>query len=192
MFHSTFKSGSMNGRVALYAMILVTVRGIVGRFVYRQVHIGLYGRELTLADAEQELMTSSEGVNSTFVFHPEILGRLKSFREAAFAEMNSIPRRTWRFCSMGWRGKILVHSIRDMVQKELVVTAKRNNWSGSQTKLGYQLAMQQIERYVVAVSKAARYSTWQYIFSFWHLIHLPFLYLLVLSGIFHVIAVHMY
>jgi hypothetical protein len=29
-------------------------------------------------------------------------------------------------------------------------------------------------------------------FSYWHLIHVPFLYLLVFSGVVHVVAVHMY
>ena len=192
LFHSTFKTSSINARIAFYAMILVTVSGIAGRFIYRQVSIGLYGRELTLTDVEEELKARSEDIDSAFALQPEILARLRAFREASLVELNGTLRRACRFGTLHLQGKVLVYSLRGLVMKALVAEAGRLQWTRSETKQGYKRGMRQIERYVNAVCKTARYSTWQYIFSLWHLVHIPFLYLLVFSGIFHVIAVHMY
>lgn len=192
LFHTTFHPASMNARVALYAMVLVAVSGIVGRFVYRQAHLGLYGRELTLADSEAELKASSEGIDSAFVLQPEILQRLKAFRETALTPLEGIDARAWRFCTLRWQGKMLIRSVRSAVKQALLENAKRKNWTRSQTKLSYLLGMKQIARYVDAVCKTARYSTWNYLFSFWQLIHVPLLYVLVFSAITHVVAVHMY
>ncbi|MFY9329766.1 MAG: hypothetical protein WAO76_17390 [Georgfuchsia sp.] len=127
MFHSTFKIGSMNGRVAFYAMILVMASGIVGRFIYRQVHIGLYGRELTLADAEAELKTSLEGIDSAIVLQPEFLQRLKDFRDNAFVEENRIWHHAWRFCTLSIQGKLLVHSISGPVRKAIAKSAAQQH-----------------------------------------------------------------
>jgi hypothetical protein len=192
LFHSTFKVESMNARVAFYSMIVVLISGIVGRFVYRQVHIGLYGQEQALADAEAELETSSANLKLAFVMYPEILDRLKRFRDAAFEELDSWHRRAWRFLTLRVSAALTAHATKGAVRAALTENAKQNNWTKAQLNSGYGLAKHQVNRYVVAVCKAARYSTWQYILSLWHLFHVPFLYVLVFSAIAHVIAVHMY
>ena len=55
LFHSTFKTGSLNGAMALYAMLLVALSGVIGRFIYRHIHRGLYGNQLTLGEVSAEL-----------------------------------------------------------------------------------------------------------------------------------------
>jgi hypothetical protein len=192
LFHSTFRPVSMNGKVAFYSMIMVLLSGIVGRYVYRHVHVGLYGRELTLADAERELTDSADGLSSVFAMQPTILQRLQEFREAALKPGGGALRRTWRFLTLHWQGRLMMYSTRSLVNKALAETAEKQRWTNAQRGLGHQLAIKQITAYVDAVCKTASYSAWQYIFSLWHLVHIPFLYLLIISAIAHVIAVHMY
>ncbi len=40
--------------------------------------------------------------------------------------------------------------------------------------------------------QTSQLAVWERLFSLWHVVHIPFIYLLVLSGIVHVVAVHMY
>jgi hypothetical protein len=49
-----------------------------------------------------------------------------------------------------------------------------------------------IAHYIRAVQQVAQFGAYERLFSMWHVLHVPFLYMLVLSAIAHVIAVHMY
>ena len=63
MFHSNFKLGSLNSNVALFTMLTVAASGIVGRYLYAKIHMGLYGRkaEATEIVAEAESLRQSLG-----------------------------------------------------------------------------------------------------------------------------------
>jgi hypothetical protein len=192
LFHATFKTGSMNGGIALYAMLLVAASGVIGRFVYRHIHRGLYGKEMTLADAESELKTSLENMGSVFALRPDIEQLLKAFHKTALAKLDSYPQRAWRFLTLRWQGKRLSHTIRREAKKALLQEARLKNWSHQHVMLNYDLSKQQVNRYINAVIQAGQISGWERLFSLWHLAHVPFIYLLLLSGIVHVIAVHIY
>lgn len=72
LFHTTFKTGSINASVALYCMLLVAGSGLIGRFVYTRIHKGLYGRRSSLKDAHQELAGSAGDVKSRLHFFPKV------------------------------------------------------------------------------------------------------------------------
>lgn len=192
LFHSTFKIGSMNGRIALYSMLLVAISGVVGRFVYRHIHRGLYGKALTLAEAEELLNRSQESIGSVFLLRPDIEKKLKKFHQSASARIDNYPRRVWRFISLHHQGKSLSKLIRQDVKKALAAEAKRQNWSRGQLRLNYTVARRQIDNYIFAIVQTAQFSSWEKLFSLWHVAHIPFIYLLLISGIAHVIAVHLY
>ena len=54
-FHSNFRLGSFNSRVAFYAMLLVAGSGIIGRHFYAGIHRGLYGRKTSLRELQNDL-----------------------------------------------------------------------------------------------------------------------------------------
>lgn len=192
LFHSTFRTGSMNARVALYAMLLVVGSGIVGRFLYRHIHKGLYGRHLTLADVQAELQASSDNMVSVFSLQPQIEARLKGFHEQAFLPLNGIGARIWRFMSLRWQGRKLSREVRRQVRRALVSQGRKQGKSRAELVLNYRLAKDQIDTYIAAIVQAAQLAGWERLFSLWHVVHLPFLYLLLLSGVVHVFAVHVY
>jgi hypothetical protein len=192
LFHSTFQIGSMNGRVALYAMILVASSGLVGRFLYRHIHKGMYGQHLSLRDAEEDLRKSSEDVRTVFSAYPEIEERLRAFREEAFASGRGLGVRLWRFMTLRFRGHRLSGSVRTQLIEAMRVAKKEQRLSRTQRILTYRLAKEKADAYVDAVCEASQLSSWEKLFSLWHVVHVPFLYLLMVSGIVHVVAVHMY
>lgn len=57
LLHANFRLGSINSNMALAAMLVVAVSGIVGRYLYGKIHLGLYGRKAEvqeiLADADK-------------------------------------------------------------------------------------------------------------------------------------------
>ncbi len=192
LFHSTFRIGSMNGRVALYAMILVTISGLIGRFLYRHIHKDMYGRHLTMRDAEEDLKTGTEDIHNVFAAYPKIHSKLMDFRKYAFAHEPSHWQRMLRFVTMRSRGHRLSLAIHAYMKKALSKAKHENRLTRKQRILAYQLAKQKTDLFVDAVCEAAQLSSWERLFSLWHVLHVPFLYLLVISGIVHVVAVHMY
>lgn len=192
LFHSTFKIGSMNGRVALYAMLLVASSGIVGRFLYRHIHKGMYGQHLTMQDAELDLKTSSDAMREIFCDYPEVEQRLVKFREYAFADIDGVWARALRFLTLHAKGRQLSRSVRDQLRQVMKKAKRAQALNRNQRILTYRLAKEKALAYVDAVCEASQLRAWERLFSLWHVVHIPFLYLLVVSAIVHVIAVHMY
>ena len=69
-------------------------------------------------------------------------------------------------------------------------SARELGWSKQELARHYGRVRIELDDYVDAVCRAAQLSTWERLFSLWHLVHVPFLYLLVLTGIVHVVAAH--
>jgi hypothetical protein len=192
VFHSAFQLRSINGTIAFLAMLLVVLSGVIGRFLYRHVHRGLYGRKLTLAAARDDVQASLARLVSVFSLQGDIEARLHAFHDHAFAPAPGIPAALWRFATLRARAHSQAADIRAGLRSAMVRRGRELNLAKRQIVLEYKLASEQLDAYFDAVVMAAQLSGWERAFSLWHLIHIPFLYLLVISGVVHVIAVHMY
>lgn len=192
LFHSTFRTKSMNGAIALYAMLLVVGSGVVGRFIYRHVHRGLYGRKLTLAAARDDIRASIGRMGSVFALQSNVEPRLREFYEAAFVQQSNVVKSFIRFLTLSRKGKTLSHALRDEIKQTLSRLGREDKIPRQERILKYLLAKEQIDNYLDSVVRAAQLASWERAFSLWHVVHIPFLYLLVISGIVHVVAVHMY
>jgi hypothetical protein len=192
IFHSTFKIGSMNARVALYSMLAVAISGVVGRFLYRHVHRGLYGRQLSLSETENDLMAATQDVNSVFSLAPEARDRLVAFHAYATQPLTGTGARFWRFVSLGTKSRRVAREARNIVKRAIKRAAKEHRWGRVEAHLHYDLAKEQITGYLSAVCMTSQFATWERLFSLWHVVHVPFLYLMVITSVVHVFAVHMY
>lgn len=192
LFHSTFQTGSINGAFAFYSMLSVALSGVIGRFIYRHVHQGMYGKHMTLADVRAELKASSENMGSVFALQPDIEERLQRFQTEAFEQKSHALAALWHFLTLAWRGDRLSRAVRADAKRALHREWEITRGPTREFYLNYRLAREQIQSHIESVIKAAQFTVWEKLFSIWHLVHVPFLYLLVFSGIVHVVAVHMY
>ncbi|NMG45503.1 hypothetical protein GPA22_17455 [Aromatoleum toluvorans] len=185
LFHSTFRIGSFNGGVALASTLLVTFSGIVGRFLYRKVHRGLSGSRATLKELEGTLQQHLDALQPQLQVLPAIGDDARRYIDHATAQ----PARRWQravhFMSLGGRRHLVRRSIRRAVR----VTAVRANPAGR-----HQLTqlLHTIDAATATAQRTAQFTTYERLFALWHVIHIPFLFLLVLSAVVHVIAVHAY
>jgi hypothetical protein len=51
---------------------------------------------------------------------------------------------------------------------------------------------EKIIAYLRAVRDAAQFHTYERLFSWWHIFHIPLVYMMVFSAVYHVYAVHAY
>jgi hypothetical protein len=192
LFHSTFAIGALNSRIAYYAMLLVVVSGLIGRFVYRHIHHGLYGSRTTLAEVEQQLKASANNMSTVFGLVPAIGEKLAAFQSYAFGKLNGVGARIWRFLTLRLRGRNVARAARREAWQAIEQACRAQNWPQDESLNQRRLVKAQIDEYVEAVSSAAMFVTWERLFSLWHIIHVPFIYLLVICGVIHVVAVNMY
>jgi len=192
LFHSTFTIGSLNAGVAMGCMVLVAGSGVVGRFMYRRIHHGLYGRRATLQEMQAQLGTQEGEVRSKFHFAPRIESHLKAFGDLAHTRPDGFLRSAWQFLTISLRARRVHAQCMRELRKVLGGHAVQRGWERAKLQHRLAAASEKIRSYLEAARHTAQFSIYERLFSLWHILHVPFVFMLVISGVVHVIAVHMY
>lgn len=192
LLHSTFHVGSLNAAVALYSMLIVALSGVVGRFIYARVHRGLRGEEVSLKELQAYVVPEQEDVRSRLAFAPTVEARLRDFEQT---ELKAKP---------GWLTyfrQVFLLPVKQLLvyrrcvaelQQPIRKLAAHSQWSADDLIRRERQARKLVRRYLTAVVKVAHFTAYEKLFSLWHVAHIPFVYLLVISAVVHVIAVHAY
>lgn len=183
LFHTTFRVGSINASVALYSMLLVAGSGLIGKFVYTRIHRGLYGSRTTLKEAREELASSTGDVHSRLHFFPKVEQWIDQFEHEALEEKRGFLAGIWYFFSFDVRRMLLVWRCRRNIRHVLKV--------GRMNDVAKE-AVQLVGQYLLQIQTVAQFKKCEQIFSAWHVLHIPLMYMMVATAIFHVIWVHMY
>ena len=192
LFHSAFHVGSMNAAVALSCMLLVAGSGVIGRVIYRKIHHGLYGRSATLQEVQANLGIIGGDVQSKFHFAPKIEQRLKAFEASSLTVRAGAWPRVWSFLSVGVNARWTYFAATRELERVVRYLARHHGWDAARLERRLISAKSAIRAYMDAVIDVARFSAYERLFSLWHILHVPFVFMLIISGIVHVIAVHMY
>ncbi len=192
VFHSTFKWDTANAFVAMLSMLLVAGSGVIGRYIYVRLHDGLYGHQLSLDELQGDVGEQSKGIQQSFSWAPEITELLTNFRNHALA-----PSRNWRHgVSRFFMLPIRVLQTRQAASRALRphfdARAIAREWTADKRARRERQFKGLVRDYCKSVRNAAQYGAYTRIFSWWHILHIPLVYLLAASAAYHVLAVHMY
>ena len=190
--HSRFQIGSVNAGVALASMLLVAASGIVGRFIYVRIHHGLYGTRMTLAQLQAEVGLNAGDLHSKLSFAPQVEQRLKAFEAAAVARPSNPLRGAWNFLALDARAHwVRRRSIREFASVYRM-HARAFGWDAAAQRRHLAGGKAFIEEFVAGVQRVAQFSRYERLFALWHVLHVPLVWMLLLSAIAHVVAVHAY
>lgn len=172
VFHTAFHIGSFNGGAALISTLLVTASGTVGRFFYRKVHRGMTGSRESLGALQEALEHEFARLRELGAASTEVETAISAYVTYA----NAPPTKPWprarHFVALGWRRLCILRRLRQSERRPLLLQA--------------------ITTTLAAAQRHAQFATYERLFSLWHTIHIPFLYVLVLTAVVHVVAVHAY
>ncbi len=192
LFHANFQLGSLNSNVALACMLLVASSGIIGRFIYRQIHYGLYGRKATLEQLRKDKEFSEGQLAETFRLLPRLQQRLAVYEGIALSPprglIHSVTRRFTLTPRSMWTRLLSLLQIRRAL-RQLV---KQQQLSTHVYRQRFRLMKRYLSAYFSTIQKITVFSFYERLFSMWHVLHLPLFLMMLISGIAHVIAVHMY
>jgi hypothetical protein len=191
LMHSTYRIGSINAAVALSSMLLVALSGLVGRFIYTRIHHGLYGEQARLKELQVQVSGMEQRLSGELEGFAHIREMLAQFQAAAVHhQRGSIG--VWRLLTLGFLARWT--ALRAQFELARIGLPRSSRARGDHEELAAQ--MRELSRligaYVNSVVKVAQFSTYQRMFSWWHVLHVPLVYMLVLSAVAHVVAVHIY
>jgi hypothetical protein len=192
LVHSGFHIGSINAGVAMSCMVVVAASGIAGRFIYVRIHHGLSGAHWTLAELNVLIGASDAQVHSRLAFAPGVERRLHAFREQVERREATLGGRIAAFLLAAFRASQVRRQCRRELAIALQARAAAVGWNGEQCRRAAAKSARLVDDYLDAVRRAAQLATYERIFSWWHVLHLPLVWLLVLSAVVHVVAVHAY
>lgn len=192
LYHCSFQLGSFNSQVALYCMVLVAGSGIIGRHFYARIHRGLYGRKTSLKELQQDLAKSVDKSHGLATLMPGLVARLDAMSDelqgCQVTQTLGIRR------SLRWT---FTHHVTHLslwlaARRELRHAAENSSIVARDFKRLSRTASKFIRDYMSVVGRVAQFSVYERLFALWHILHLPIFLLMVLSALFHVLAVHMY
>jgi len=192
LFHSSFQTKSFNAAVALWVMVLVVISGLVGRFVYVHMYQGLDGSQATLRDLEENLKHRADDARQGLNLVPDVREMLLDYSKHVFATREFTLRKALTFFAIGWQGERLKTRCQSAIASALKAEARIKKWPRSKFQSEKDKLFDLVDDYIRAIDTTGRYAYWESMLAWWHLIHIPLVYLLLASGIVHVIAVHMY
>jgi len=192
LYHSNFHLGSFNSQVALYCMLLVAGSGIVGRHLYARIHRGLYGDKTSLAELRNDLTRSLEQNHGLATLLPKYLVRL----EALSAEMqgDSITGSLSVGRSLAWtvRQYFVRFSLARIARRELQAQAVASPTVAQDFERLKRASSSFTRRFIRLSGRVAQFTLYERMFSMWHVLHMPLFFMLIISALVHVLAVHMY
>ena len=131
-------------------------------------------------------------MHSKFHFAPRVESQLIAFSHWAALPPQGFLAGVGRFLTVGLRARWVharcMRELRPLLHKH----AQRRDWPHVKLQQRLSAASSVIDAYLLAVRHTAQFTAYERLFSLWHILHVPFVFMLVISGVVHVIAVHMY
>ena len=192
LFHSNFRTGAANSNVALFCMLTVAGSGFIGRYLYAHIHYGLYGRKLELGDLRTSA-SNLQALSGSVSFLPDLVGQLEAAEQRLLACGPQLSL-------FGFLKPVVVAlvaakarwKLHRCIRHGLRASARRSPVVATEAKRLRRTARAYIDRRLAATQRVAQFQAYERLFSLWHALHIPLIFMLLIAAIVHVIAVNVY
>ena len=192
LYHSNFALGSLNSNVALICTLLVAVSGLVGRYIHAKIHTDLDGHRTTLRELTDKARVTPEQSARASVLVPQLLERLTAFDAAVLQPPQSLGAALLLPPKLAFSTRVEGFRLARLVRKQLRIQARKSPVIRAERRRLQKVMIRFTREHLRRVRRVAELNSYERMFGLWHLFHLPFFYMLVVTAIVHVVAVHMY
>lgn len=192
LYHSNFHLGSFNSRVALYCMLLVAGSGVIGRYLYAHINVGLYGGKATLKELQGRLSRSLENNHGLATLLPQLTTQLEML--ATEVQGCKITGNLSLRQSVSWslRKYLVWFRLSRVARRELRLRATESPAVARNLGRLRKVSSGYIRDFVRLSARVAQFTLFERLSSAWHVLHMPLFFMMVISALVHVLAVHMY
>ena len=190
--HSAFRVGSLNAGVALVSMLVVAASGVAGRFIYLRIHRGLGGELQSFEALRAAIGLAGDAARGPLAVAPQALQRLATLERHAGRPGDAWVEHLRRLVVLPLQLRRERRAIAALASDALRHTAVAERWDEATLRRRARRARRAIAEHADAVQRIAQRAAYTRLFSLWHLLHVPFVLLMVVCAIVHVVAVHAY
>jgi hypothetical protein len=192
LYHSNFQVGSINSQVALYCTLLVAASGVVGRYFYAKIHNGLFGSSSSLRQLVRTVEASKQSSGRTPGLNAQVREQLASLAEDVLKRPETLGTSALAPVWLGLKTRVLYWQMRGISYRNIDELAESSAVVRQHRSRLRRTTRQYLRRRLGEIRKVAQFGFFEKLFSLWHIIHVPFFLMMVLSAVVHVLAVHMY
>jgi hypothetical protein len=190
ILHSSFTLKAMNSTVALISMLCVVASGIFGRYIYTRIGYYLHNQLISIRNTEDRL------VDSIHQYKGDEMDAVEKSLSMLTASAINTPRTLFRapariFTLRARAAKCYIESAREIAAL-LKRNAKENNWDKAQYHMELSREKKFLREPVNALVKIGQSHFYERLLVGWRIFHVPLIFILVISGSVHVLAVHLY
>jgi hypothetical protein len=187
LYHANFSLGATNSNVALVCMLLVAGSGLVGRYLYARIHHGLYGRKATLRELSGDV-ESLRNHSGALKMIPGLMNEVEQAEQRIAEPAPFVIRPVLAALREQRETRRIIRLVRNTVAmaatRSAVLHQERERFTSAAT--GY------VASRLRAARRVAEFEASERLFAIWHVLHMPLFVVLVIVGVVHVIAVHVY
>jgi hypothetical protein len=195
LFHANFSFGATNSNVALISMLLVAGSGVVGRYIYTRLHAKMDGNEDTL-EQMKAVGERLRAQNTSIEFLPGLLDAIDRVEHRLIEPPTGRAARLLHLLTGPVRMAIARFIVRREIRAALARKLYRSPHADSLVEQHARRIAEVARRYAYRRLEAGRrmqeYQLYARLFSFWHVLHIPLFFMLLVAGIVHVIAINVY
>ena len=190
VMHSNFDFRSINSSVAVASMAVVIIAGAMGRYLYTQFTLSLHRLYLEIKEFEPELYANISVYNSSAA--ERVRERLSKFALRIFKQPSNIFSYLIRCFTLvlyaTYTYLISMFGISRLVRK----ASKSGDIEKQNVKKIKTAHKQELRSYIYLITMMGGINLLEQVFRHWRVLHVPFLYMLAVTAIVHVVVVHMY
>jgi hypothetical protein len=192
MYHCNFRLGSTNSNLALFSMLIVAASGVIGRYLYRKIHLGLYGEKLKIREMAAEALAVGDEIGRYVASSTEALNEIKAYEQRALAHPETLRGALWGLMVVSLRSGRSRRRLIRTTTAAIKTDARELRWTAATRRARLAGARSRINQYFRLVKKAANLAFYERLFALWHVLHLPLFFVLILTTVVHIVAVHLY
>lgn len=178
LLHSNFSFGATNSNVALVCMLVVAGSGLFGRYFYRRIHLELHGHQATFEELKAFSGRMRQLTSATSCL-AELARRIDLEEDAIARRLASTPMLLRPIVCAAWA---------TMARRRLRRTVRGLAGAAGQERNAHRY----IDDRIYAARRMLEFRAFERLFSLWHALHMPLFVMLVIAGVVHVFAVHLY
>lgn len=200
LYHCNFGLGSTNSNVALASMLLMVTSGLIGRFIYGKIHYGLYGSKIQLKELQSNRLLIQQQLSQKkdtdqkkhiIAIGDSIHKKLQAFENSVLAPKGFLTT-LLNVATLGLTTRISYWLLIRRLRKDQKQNSRFMELSRFEKKHELNPVKRHIASYLATIRRIAGLSFYERLFSLWHMLHLPIFFMLIITGLVHVYAVHTY
>jgi hypothetical protein len=186
MFHANFQLGSTNSTVALVSMLLSAGSGILGRYFYTRIHHGLYGTRIKFKELKQKAEDDHAEILRFYAKDEKLSSLMDKMEEMALRPYTGMGTSLLHVIYLAVNTPRLKRKVMRLLNK---IHQEHNESSPVPDS---KAVTSLIRHYMLALRRVAAFRVYERLFSNWHMLHLPLFFMMIMTAVVHIFAVHLY